>query len=421
MRSITFILIFLLWILQAFADEGRILSSGAESDVLREALILNEQKEIRLSTYIFDVDERTKRVLGLLVNKAKSGVKVYLSIDGHPGSITKIKNHPILAALEDAGVDVRLYNPTVRSAITINNRNHMKGLFGSEYMIHGDRNEGEKYFDRTKKVVSIDVLIKGDAVKVANEHFDEVYKHGRHKTKLSLSMSKKAFEQAKADLAVWAEEAKTIKVPRVPLDKGNFPIGKVKYVGDVPEGIFGKSATGLHSETIEMINRATSTLEFTNPYVLLTPEAKTALEQAIKRGVKITINSNSSRTTNIPMLGMAWEHHRFELLDMGININEFKDGYFLHAKTIVRDGEEVYIGSYNLDPRSQNTNLENGSFIENKQFAERMSAYNRRIVAKLTTKVEKEVPLKMTAKEKASSCVRKNFRKYLSKSMHSLL
>jgi phosphatidylserine/phosphatidylglycerophosphate/cardiolipin synthase-like enzyme len=41
----------------------------------------------------------------------------------------------------------------------------------------------------------------------------------------------------------------------------------------------------------------------------------------------------------------------------------------LHAKSLVIDDEVAFIGSYNLDPRSENINTEAGLFIRDKQFA----------------------------------------------------
>jgi putative cardiolipin synthase len=41
----------------------------------------------------------------------------------------------------------------------------------------------------------------------------------------------------------------------------------------------------------------------------------------------------------------------------------------LHAKTLVVDGKAVFIGTYNLDPRSQNLNTEVGAVIFNEAVA----------------------------------------------------
>ena len=43
--------------------------------------------------------------------------------------------------------------------------------------------------------------------------------------------------------------------------------------------------------------------------------------------------------------------------------------FALHAKTLVVDGNVAYIGTYNLDPRSENLNTEAGVVIEDASVA----------------------------------------------------
>src|SRR5690606_29961747 len=38
--------------------------------------------------------------------------------------------------------------------------------------------------------------------------------------------------------------------------------------------------------------------------------------------------------------------------------------WHLHSKSMVRDHKDVWFGSYNIDPRSYHTNLENGVFVK---------------------------------------------------------
>ena len=43
--------------------------------------------------------------------------------------------------------------------------------------------------------------------------------------------------------------------------------------------------------------------------------------------------------------------------------------FSLHAKTMVIDGKAVYIGTFNLDPRSQNLNTEVGVIVRDEDLA----------------------------------------------------
>jgi putative cardiolipin synthase len=47
----------------------------------------------------------------------------------------------------------------------------------------------------------------------------------------------------------------------------------------------------------------------------------------------------------------------------------------LHTKAIVFDRESVFIGSFNLDPRSADINTEAGLYVESPELAEQVAAY----------------------------------------------
>lgn len=162
-----------------------------------------------------------------------------------------------------------------------------------------------------------------------------------------------------------------------------------------------------------MLRRAEKSLTIMNPYVFMTPELKREFQAAINRGVKITIMSNSSATTDQRITAMAWEHSRNEVSKLGIELYELEKGSFIHAKTIIRDGKEVFIGSYNLDPRSQNLNVENGVFFEDAKVAKRLEAHNQRIMNKMMRRVAPVDTSKMDARERAGHCIKSGIRRMI--------
>ncbi len=55
---------------------------------------------------------------------------------------------------------------------------------------------------------------------------------------------------------------------------------------------------------------------------------------------------------------------------------KIKDPFFcLHGKSLVVDDEIAFVGSYNLDPRSENLNTEAGLFVRDKKFARTLREY----------------------------------------------
>jgi putative cardiolipin synthase len=96
-----------------------------------------------------------------------------------------------------------------------------------------------------------------------------------------------------------------------------------------------------------------------------------------KRNVKVTILTNSFAANDVPLAHTGYARYRVELLRTGIDIYELSPTRVqhneqlmlpgmslgrLHAKTAVIDQSMVYIGSVNLDPRSETTNTKLGLF-----------------------------------------------------------
>ena len=46
----------------------------------------------------------------------------------------------------------------------------------------------------------------------------------------------------------------------------------------------------------------------------------------------------------------------------------------MHAKSLVIDGRVAFVGSYNLDPRSERLNTEAGLLVEDEEFAGELQA-----------------------------------------------
>ncbi|WP_408098911.1 phospholipase D-like domain-containing protein [Peredibacter sp. HCB2-198] len=420
MRVIILLLTILLWSLQALSkDEVGLLISRNESHLTRAELIRRETKELRLNTFTFNVDDFGKETLGLLAEAAERGVKVRLTIDGFEGTLPK--NYAILRALEASGVEVKLFNPVFRKILSINNRNHQKSLIGSDFMILGDRNMTGDYFKlrSPQNYIGMDVLVKGKEVINARNHYDEIFNSDQMMRHAGIALKDAELEAAKVELARWKEDAQQIVSPRKALEAGNLDVtNNIKYIADRSDGKWSKKPYALHFNIVEMIDDAKKTLDFMNPYVLLTPETKKAVERAIQRGVKVRVLSNSAATTDSHLMGMAWEFQKQKLVGMGVEVHELKPGHFLHAKTIVKDLDEVFVGSFNLDPRSQNINLENGVFIKDKNVAKKIDDYNKRIRERLMVKVEKEV---LPKKPSIGYCAKRGLRKMVSKIMFPLL
>jgi cardiolipin synthase len=93
-----------------------------------------------------------------------------------------------------------------------------------------------------------------------------------------------------------------------------------------------------------IIERAVETLDVINPYV--TDRAMIRrIERAARRGVRVRLFVPAN--ANNWACGAAQRFHHASLLDAGVRILEYPT--MLHAKALVRDGEEVLAGTCNLE------------------------------------------------------------------------
>jgi putative cardiolipin synthase len=98
------------------------------------------------------------------------------------------------------------------------------------------------------------------------------------------------------------------------------------------------------------------------------------------RGVEVRILTNSALATNSSPVHAAYSKYRRELTEGGVRLFEFKptaapvqdpelelgtvrSRSTLHAKTFAVDGEKVFVGSFNFDPRSVDLNSEMGLIL----------------------------------------------------------
>lgn len=107
-----------------------------------------------------------------------------------------------------------------------------------------------------------------------------------------------------------------------------------------------------------------------------------------KSGVRISILTNSFDATDVGAVHAGYGHWRKELLKAGIRLYELKSTATntvtdenklwrtkqttttsLHAKAFAVDDHQVFIGSYNIDPRSANINTELGVLIQDSTLA----------------------------------------------------
>ena len=138
-----------------------------------------------------------------------------------------------------------------------------------------------------------------------------------------------------------------------------------------------------------MISQAKSEVTIVSAYLIPTPGLIDALRDAVKRGVRVRLLTNSINSNNHLSAYTAYHGHVRELIGLGAEVHEVRVGaetrslYIqppiarkslgLHAKYIIIDQRYVIVGSANLDPRSLRINTEMVMIVESRPLALRLT------------------------------------------------
>jgi putative cardiolipin synthase len=143
----------------------------------------------------------------------------------------------------------------------------------------------------------------------------------------------------------------------------------------------------LLSSLLPTIGSARSAFDLVSPYFVPRAEGTAALVALARSGVKVRILTNSLAASDVAAVHAGYAKWRVELLRGGVQLYEFKpsaaeeatragrrgfagsSSAALHAKTFAVDGERIFVGSFNFDPRSARLNTEMGLVLDSPRLA----------------------------------------------------
>ncbi|MRR37403.1 phospholipase D family protein, partial [bacterium] len=122
-----------------------------------------------------------------------------------------------------------------------------------------------------------------------------------------------------------------------------------------------------------------------SPYLVMPEGGLDLFRELVRRGVEVRISTNSLASTDNLQAFSGYAKQRREILASGVKVYEFRPDpavkrelierypkleknapvFAIHAKTLVIDGETLFVGTFNLDPRSANLNTEVGVLVRN--------------------------------------------------------
>jgi putative cardiolipin synthase len=159
---------------------------------------------------------------------------------------------------------------------------------------------------------------------------------------------------------------------------------RAEAMADPPDKAFGSSEERLREHVRRCVREATLEVAVTTPYLVPGTAGMETMRLLRERGVSFTMVTNSLASTDVPTAYLGYMRYRTAMLQLGVEIYEVvpqrvaKSHRFvlpgrsrgrLHAKSAVIDRRTVFIGSMNLDPRSDQQNTEMGVFVDSPELA----------------------------------------------------
>jgi cardiolipin synthase len=308
--------------------------------------VLNEAKNhIHLEYYIYEDDHIGNAIKDLLVQKASEGVKVRLIYDDFGSRSIRRK---LVGELRDSGVEAYPFNRVrlLYLANRINYRNHRKiiivdgktgfvgGINISDRYINKAHESGRNYWRDTH------LRIDGPGLMILQHLFlcDWNFSSGQ-----KLEHDKNFFQ------------ANSVKGSNV----------SVQIAASGPDS----PASTIKLSFLKAINLARHEILLTTPYLIPGGSIMDALKVAALGGVKLKIlvpGVSDSMLVN----AAAWSNYG-ELLKTGVVIYTYNKG-FIHAKSMVVDGNISIIGTANMDHRSFDLNFEVNAIVYGSEFGDQV-------------------------------------------------
>lgn len=399
-------------VLEGYAEDesGFILVENNRLDFdWRLAMVDSARETLDLQTYLWRGDFGGGVLITRMYAAAERGVRVRLLVDdfvlrGQDRFIASLNAHP--------NIEIRVWNPGTNRQLgrnleflvrlrELNHRLHNKVLIADNRVaLSGGRNISNEYYGISDRFnfLDIDVLAMGPVVPPVSDMFDRYWNSdhavsaARFHRRGSLEDLPRMVEQRRdrlhrsnlsdifgVDVTEWDEFLAAQVDEAVP--------GKAEVIYDKVYELQPSQHTKIG--LLDFFRQAEEEALIMSPYLV---PGEAFFEEAAKleeRGVDMSIMTNSLGSTNQSIVHAAYARTRIPMLDSGLDVFEMKyqaamkevldtapiesRWVGLHAKCAVLDRKHVFIGSYNLTPRSANLNTEMGLFIDSDELGAQLA------------------------------------------------
>lgn len=292
------------------------------------------------------------RLLETFIEKAAAGVEVRVMFDAL-GSVT-MPSRATVKRLQDKGIKAIAFSPmTPFFSPYLNNRDHRKIIVvDGEAAFTGGINIGDEYIGRDNRLGTWKdnvALVRGAAVSSFTRMFLSLWDVADENTAQRGGVSRGGEGQHNAAPMrsgdYYSANVRTFVAPGVII-----PYCDDAYNGkDIAENVY-----------LYVINNAKKYIHITTPYVALDARIQEALLFAAHSGIEVEMIV--PRTIDHYLTYCIGRTYLRTLTAGGVKVYEYTPG-FIHAKTIVADGETAVVGTVNFDYRSLFAQFEDALFM----------------------------------------------------------
>ncbi len=381
------------------------LDLGLDALSMRLGLIDAADICIDIQSYLIR-DDLSGNLIGLrLIDAANRGVRVRLLMDD---ALTEEIDAGLVSINDHVNVEVRVFNPFPRSRSRfrslianfniLNRRMHNKSFtIDNQVTIVGGRNIADEYFQTSieNEFIDEDLLAIGPVVNQVSVGFDEYW---NMLESIAIDSFEPPIEHPAISETIYAgmmylearkdspflcsinedlvEQLLSSELPLIEAD--------AQLVLDHPDKVRGLTRNQVGETTNflrRMVSSATRDVIIVSPYFVPQRQGVAFLAALVSKGVRVVVITNSLASTNHTSVHAAYARYRKPLLRQGIELYELRPQFSvsdlkitLHSKVAVVDGASLFVGSFNLDPRSLYINTEMGMAVESRELAESVVA-----------------------------------------------
>lgn len=388
----------------------RLLIDGTEAFVTRVRGARTATRSIDVQTYIWRADDTGLYLALQLLEAADRGVKVRLLLDDMDA---RVKNAGLAAMAAHPNIEVRMFNPFASRVGTfgmlgeamgnfarVNRRMHNKSwIFDNRIAVVGGRNVGDEYFSASDEVnfVDLDFAMIGPIVRDASASFDKYWNSSSAypmETLDSDGVSAAALDTLRGKLMTRARATESGRYAAVLHDDdtlkryiaGDWPMewsAHYAFVSDDPNKVTMQQRDVQRAQVggalLTAVEAAQTDITIISPYFVPSDNNTRFFTSAAQSGKQVRILTNSLVANDVAAVHGGYSRQRKPLLAGGVQLWEMKpaassirhssllgsSGASLHTKALSVDKHILFVGSFNIDPRSTWLNCEQGVLVDN--------------------------------------------------------